>query len=139
MDAKFIWNGLQTVATLLGGGIGWFLGGFDGLLYALVALVAADYCTGLMCAIIEKKLSSEIGRRGILKKVLIFLLVGVAHIIDYYAIGDTSVLRTATILFFISNEGLSCVENACRIGLPVPKKLKDILSQLHRANKEDDE
>jgi toxin secretion/phage lysis holin len=84
-----------------------------------------------MCAIIDKNLSSKIGLRGIFKKVVIFTLVGVGHIIDAHIIGDGGVFRTAVIFFFASNEGISLLENASRIGLPIPLKLKDILSQLH--------
>ena len=113
------------------GFLGWFLGGFDGFLYALVALMVADYITGVMCAIVDKTLSSEVGFRGIFKKVLIFVLVGIGHIIDTDLIGDGNVLRTAIIFFYCSNEGVSMLENASRLGLPIPEKLKDVLAQLH--------
>ena len=128
---KEIWNGVQVALTALGGFLGWFLGGFDGFLYALVALTIADYITGVMCAIVDKKLSSEIGFRGIFKKVLIFVLVGIGHMIDTNLIGEGSVLRTAIIFFYCSNGGISMLENAGRLGLPIPEKLKDILVQLH--------
>jgi len=129
---KEIWNWLQIALAAFGGFLGWFLGGFDGFLYALVALmVAADYITGVMCAIVDKSLSSEVGFRGIFKKVLIFILVGIGHIIDTHLIGDGSVLRTAIIFFYCSNEGVSMLENAARLGLPIPEELKDILAQLH--------
>lgn len=128
---KEIWSWIQTAFTVLGGLLGWFLGGFDGFLYALVALMIADYITGVMCAIVDKKLSSEIGFRGIFKKVLIFVLVGIGHMIDINLIGDGSVLRTAIIFFYCSNEGVSMLENVGRLGLPIPEKLKDILVQLH--------
>lgn len=128
---KEIWNWVQVGLTALGGFLGWFVGGFDGFLYALVALMVADYITGVMCAIVDKTLSSEVGFRGIFKKVLIFVLVGIGHIIDTHLIGDGSVLRTAIIFFYCSNEGVSMLENAARLGLPIPEKLKDILAQLH--------
>lgn len=128
---KDLWNWLQIVIAAIGGWLGYFLGGYDGFLYALVMFVVLDYITGLMCAILDKKLSSEIGFRGIFKKVLIFVMVGVAHLIDSRMIGDGSVLRTAIIFFYCSNEGVSLLENASRIGLPVPEKLKGILVQLH--------
>ena len=106
------------------------MGGVDGFLYALVAFIATDYITGVMCAIVERVLSSEIGYRGIFKKVLIFALVGIAHIIDQNIIGDGSVIRTAVIFFYLSNEGISIIENATRLGLPIPEKLRDVLEQL---------
>ena len=134
MDMKSIWHGFQAVVVAVGGGIGWFLGGCDSLLYALVAFTTVDYATGILCGIAEKNLSSEIGMRGIIKKVFIFLIVGIAHIIDG-VLGNGGIVRTAAIIFFLSNEGLSLVENACRIGLPVPPKLKEALSQLHQGKK----
>lgn len=116
-----------------------FSGGCDGLLYALIACVLIDYVTGIMCAVVDKKLSSRVGFKGIFKKVLIFALVGLGHILDTYVIGTGAVLRTAIIFFYISNEGVSLIENAAYLGLPVPKKLKAVLEQLHnRAEKEKD-
>jgi len=119
--------------------LGWFLGGLDGFLYALIIFVIVDYITGIMVAIINKELSSEIGARGIFKKILIFILVGIAHIIDSRLIGEGSVIRTAVIFFYLSNEGISLIENSTRIGLPVPQKLKDVLAQLHGKSKGEDE
>ena len=134
------WNGVQVVFTAIGGWLGWFLGGCDGLLYALIAFVVIDYITGIMCAVADKKLSSSVGFKGICKKVLIFALVGLGHILDTRVIGAGSVLRTAVIFFYLSNEGVSLVENAAHLGLPVPKKLKEVLEQLHdRAEKEDND
>lgn len=127
---KDIIHTLQLAFTAIGGYIGWFLGGYDGLVLALVAFVVIDYITGLMVAVIEKKLSSEIGFRGIFKKVLIFSLVGIGHIIDYYLIEKGSAVRTAVIFFYLSNEGLSIMENAARVGLPIPEKLKSVLLNL---------
>lgn len=125
-----IWNWTQLSLAALGGFLGWFLGGVDGFLYALVAFIATDYITGVMCAIVDRVLSSEIGYRGIFKKMLIFALVGVAHIIDQNIIGDGSIIRTAVIFFYLSNEGISIIENATRLGLPIPEKLRDVLEQL---------
>ena len=134
------WNGVQVVFTAIGGWLGWFLGGCDGLLYALIAFVVIDYITGIMCAVADKKLSSAVGFKGICKKVLIFALVGLGHILDTRVIGAGSVLRTAVIFFYLSDEGVSLVENAAHLGLPVPKKLKEVLEQLHdRAEKEDND
>lgn len=133
------WNTIQLIFTAVGGWLGWFLGGSDGLLFALIAFVVIDYITGVMCAIADKKLSSAVGFKGICKKVLIFALVGGGHILDAFVIGSGSVLRTAIIFFYLSNEGVSLVENCAHLGLPVPQKLKDVLEQLHnRAEKEDD-
>lgn len=137
---KEFWNMIQLVFTAIGGWLGWFLGGCDGLLFALIAFVVIDYITGVMCAINDHTLSSEVGFRGICRKVLIFLLVGIANILDVHVIGTGSVLRTAIIFFYISNEGVSLLENAGHLGLPIPQKLKDILAQLHdRADGTDDE
>ena len=135
---KEIWNWIQVTFAVVGGWLGYFLGGWDGFLYALLTFVVIDYITGLMCAVLDKKLSSEVGFRGIFKKVLIFSLVAIGHIIDKNVIGDGSVIRTAVIFFYLSNEGISMLENTVHIGLPVPQKLKDILEQLHDgSNKED--
>ena len=135
---KTMWLSIQLGITAIGGWLGYFLGGFDGFLYALVAFVVLDYITGIMCAVLDKSLSSEIGFRGIFKKVLIFSLVGIGHIIDQSVIGDGSVIRTAVIFFYLSNESVSILENAAYIGLPVPQKLKDVLEQLHhRDDKEE--
>ena len=134
---KEFWLMIQAVFTGLGGWIGYYLGGCDGLLYALIAFVIVDYLTGVMCAIADKKLSSNVGFKGICRKVLIFLLVGIANIIDVQVIGQIGILRTAVIFFYLSNEGVSLLENAAHLGLPIPEKLKDVLEQLHdRAEKE---
>ena len=136
---KEFWNMIQLMFTAVGGWLGWFLGGSDGLLFALIAFVVIDYITGVMCAISDKKLSSAVGFKGICKKVLIFALVGGGHILDAFVIGSGSVLRTAIIFFYLSNEGVSLVENCAHLGLPVPQKLKDVIEQLHnRAEKGDD-
>jgi toxin secretion/phage lysis holin len=135
---KEFWSTIQFVLAAIGGWLGWFLGGCDGLLYALIAFVVVDYITGIMCAVVDKKLSSAVGFKGIFKKVLIFTLVGIANILDVNVIGTGSVLRTAIIFFYISNEGVSLLENAGHLGLPIPAKLKAVLEQLHdRAEKED--
>ena len=137
---KEFWNTIQVIFTGVGGWLGWFLGGCDGLLYALVLFVVVDYITGVMCAAADHKLSSEVGFKGICRKVLIFLLVGIGHVLDAQIIGSGSVLRTAVIFFYLSNEGVSLLENAGHLGLPIPEKLKIVLEQLHdRAEKEGDE
>ena len=136
---KEFWNICQLVFTVTGGWLGYFLGGCDGLLFTLFVFVIADYITGFMCAIADKKLSSTVGFKGICRKVLIFLLVGIANIIDVQVIGQEGILRTAVIFFYLSNEGVSLLENAGHLGLPIPEKLKDVLEQLHkRAEKDGD-
>ena len=128
---KEFWNTIQLIFSAVGGWLGYFLGGCDGLLYALLAFVVIDYITGVMCAINDRTLSSEVGFRGICRKVLIFLLVGIANILDVQVIRTGSVLRTAVIFFYISNEGISLLENASHLGLPVPEQIKVVLKQLH--------
>ena len=136
---KEFWNTIQFIFTAVGGWLGYFLGGCDGLLYALIVFVAVDYITGVMCAVIDRKLSSAVGFKGIFRKVLIFLLVGIANIIDVQVVGTGAVLRTAVIFFYISNEGVSLLENAGHLGLPIPEKIKTVLEQLHdRAEKEEE-
>ncbi|MGF7142373.1 toxin secretion/phage lysis holin [Anaerotaenia torta] len=139
---KEIWNKVQAALTVAGGFVGWFLGGFDGFLYALITFVVIDYITGVFCAIIDKNLCSKIGAKGIFKKVLIFVLVGIGNVLDSNVLGavgntNANVLRTAVIFFYLSNEGISILENAAHIGLPIPEKLKDVLKQLHK--REEDE
>ena len=134
---KEFWNVIQMVFTGVGGWLGYFLGGYDGLLYALIVFMVVDYITGVMCAINDKKLSSAVGFIGICRKVLILMLVGIANLLDVTIIGTGAVLRTAVIFFYLSNEGVSLLENAGHLGLPIPEKLKEILAQLHdRAEKE---
>lgn len=125
---------MQYVFAAMGGALGAVMGGFDGFLYALIVFVVVDYVTGVMVGILNKELSSQIGFRGIFKKVVIFSLVAVAHIIDTHVIGNGSVLRTAVIFFYLSNEGISILENAVKVGLPIPEKLKNVLEQLKEGN-----
>lgn len=120
----------QYAFAALGGAVGAVMGGFDGFLYALIVFVVVDYLTGIMVAVLKKELSSEVGFHGIFKKVVIFALVAVGHIVDTYVIQNGSVIRTAVIFFYLSNEGISILENASVLGLPVPQKLKDVLEQL---------
>ena len=126
-----VWAKIQGAITVIGGWLGYFLGGLDGLMIALVVFVILDYVTGIMCAINDRKLSSAVGFRGICRKVLIFLLVGVAHIVVLHVVGSGSALRGAVVCFYLSNEGVSMLENAAHLGLPIPEKLKAILEQLH--------
>ena len=128
---KEVWTWIQIAFSALGGFIGWFLGGADGFLYALLAFVIIDYITGILCAVADKSLSSEVGFKGICRKVLIFALVGIGNIVDIYVMGEAGILRTAVIFFYLSNEGVSLLENSAHLGLPIPEKLKTVLSQLH--------
>ena len=132
-----IWTKLQIAITAIGGWLGYVLGGMDGLLIALVVFITIDYVTGIMCAIIDKKLSSAVGFKGIFKKVLILMLVGIANVIDVHVVGTGSALRGATVCFYLSNEGLSILENTVHLGLPVPEKLKEVLSQLHNRDEKE--
>lgn len=152
-----VWAKVQMAFTVIGGWIGYFVGGrletfqvsksamptaavefgnssaapLDGLMTALLIFMVLDYVTGLMCAIADKKLSSSVGFKGICKKVLIIMLVGVAHVVDLHVVGTGDALRSAVVCFYLSNEGVSMLENAAHLGLPVPDKLKGILAQLH--------
>ena len=132
-----IWAKIQIAITAIGGWLGFALGGLDGLIIALAVFMGIDYITGIMCAIVDKKLSSAIGFRGIFKKMLILMLVAVANIIDVHVVGTGSALRGATVCFYLSNEGLSILENAVHLGLPVPDGLREVLAQLHHRQKKE--
>ena len=136
-SVDLVWAKIQIAFSAIGGWIGYFLGGVDGMMTALIVLMVLDYITGVMCAIVHKKLSSAVGFKGICKKVLILMLVGVANVIDTHVVGNGSALRGAVICFYMSNEGLSLLENAGQVGLPIPDKLKTILAQLHDREKKD--
>lgn len=131
---KEFWNIIQVIFAAVGGWLGFFIGGCDGLVYALLIFVIIDYITGIMLAITERKLSSAVGFKGICRKVLIFAMVGIANILDIHVLGEAGVLRTAVIFFYISNEGISLIENGTRLGLPVPESLKTVLHQLHKSD-----
>lgn len=132
---KDVLNVIQIIFTAIGGYLGWLLGGVDGFLYALIAFVIIDYVTGIMLAILQRKLSSDIGFKGIFKKVLIFTMVAIGNTIDAYIIQNGSAIRTAVIFFYLSNEGISIIENAANIGLPIPQKLRGVLAQLGKEDK----
>ncbi len=127
---KELWSTVQLMFSAIGGTLGYFLGGMDGMLYTLLVFVIVDYVTGILCAIADKKLSSEVGFNGIARKIIIFTLVGIAHLLDVQILGHVGVLRAMVIFFYVSNEGISIVENAAHLGLPIPDKLKSILQQL---------
>ena len=132
-----VWAKVQMAFAAIGGWLGYFVGGADGLLITLLVFMVLDYVTGVMCGIVDKKLSSAVGFKGLFRKVLIFALVGVGHVVDMNVIGTGGALRSAVICFYLSNEGVSLLENAAHLGLPVPDKLKDILAQLHRRDDKD--
>ena len=135
---KTIWTAIQVAFSTLGGVLGWFFGGLDGFFIVLLAFVVADYISGVMVAVVEKRLSSSVGFRGIFRKILIFVLVGVANLLDTHVLGTAAVLRTAVIFFYISNEGISLLENAGHLGVPYPQKLRDVLAQLHHRSEKND-
>ena len=136
MPIKPLWAVIQTSIAGAGATIGAFLGGLDGLIYALIAFVIADYITGVLAAISEQRVSSAIEFKGISRKIVLFALVGLAHLLDVHVIGTPGVLRTATIVFYLTNEGISLLENAARLGLPVPAQIRDALDVIaNRDNK----
>ena len=132
---KVLWNVNQLTFATIGGFIGWFWGGCDGLIYALITFVVIDYITGVMCAIVSKNLSSEIGFKGLFRKVLIFMLVGIANVVDMQIIGAGSALKIAVVFFYLSNEGISILENAAFLGVPIPDELKKVLKQIKNHDK----
>lgn len=132
-----VWNWIRGAIATLGGVLGWLLGGVDGFLYTLIAFCVLDYITGVIAAGVEKKLDSNVGFKGIARKIAIFIVVALGHLVDREILGDSAVLRTAAIFFYLSNEGLSILENIARIGLPVPEKLREVLAQLKEDKKHD--
>ena len=129
-------NNIKLLFAIIGGFIGGLLGGVDEFLYVLIVFMVIDYITGVVAAVSEKKLSSEIGAKGIIKKVMMLMIVMVANLLDANIIGSGNALRTMVIFFYLANEGISIIENAVVIGLPVPKGLEDVLMQLRDRNNE---
>lgn len=128
---------IDSMAGAVGAVLGFMYGEVTGLFWALIAFMALDYITGVVVAIIEKRLSSEVGFRGLAKKFLILVFVAVGHIADTYILGGTPAAMSAVMLFYMANEGISIIENAAALGLPVPKKLKDIMVQLKKESEEE--
>jgi toxin secretion/phage lysis holin len=128
----------QYIFTGIGGVMGWIFGGLDGFLYALIAFVVIDYLTGVMAAIYTKQLSSEVGFKGIARKVAIFLLVGIGNVIDIEILKTGAILRNAVIFFYLSNEGISIIENSAKLELPIPKKLVEVLKQIKDGDDDDE-
>lgn len=131
-------NIIKSIAAVILGICGFLWGQFDGLLYALIAFMSLDYISGVIVAVTQKELSSEIGFKGIAKKVLIMALVAVGHILDVHVLGGGAVCRSAVLGFYIANEGISILENAAELGLPLPKKLVSVLKQLKDKEDKDD-
>ncbi|HEL1818058.1 TPA: phage holin family protein [Streptococcus suis] len=121
----------KILFSMIGGLIGSLFGELDGILYALLVFIIIDYLTGIFSAVVEKQLSSSIGFRGIFKKIAILFLVSLGHMIDTAIIKQGGTIRTMVIFFYLSNEGLSILENTVRIGLPIPEKLQAILKQIN--------
>lgn len=126
-----VWKSIQAALAVIGGALGYFLGGLDGLLIVLLVFMVIDYITGIMCAIKDKTISSKVGFNGICKKILILVLVGMSNMLDIYVLQTGSMLRTAALFFYVSNEGISILENAGKLGLPIPSKIRNVLTQLH--------
>lgn len=129
-------SNFKITSACIGGLLGWLLGGLDSLIYALIAFVAVDYATGVLLAIYEKKVSSQIGFEGISRKVLIFVLVALGNTVDRYIIGSNSSFRTMLITFYLSNEGISILENCAKMGVPFPEKLRNIFLQITKTVKD---
>ncbi len=128
---------IDSIAGAVGAVLGFMYGEVSGLFWALIAFMATDYITGVVVAAINKQLSSEVGFKGLAKKLMILVFVSLGHIADMYVLGGTPVAMSAVMLFYIANEGLSIIENAGNLGLPVPKKLKDIMAQLKKESEEE--
>lgn len=128
-------NKIIQLITAIGAAVcGFLFGRMDGLMYALIAFMALDYLTGVLVTAAQKELSSKVGFKGIAKKVIILALVAVGHILDTHVLGGGAVCRSAVSGFYIANEGISILENAAELGLPLPKKLIDVLKQLRDDN-----
>lgn len=130
---------IKTASGAVGAVVGFLYGEINGLFIAIIALMALDYITGILCAVSTKTLSSEVGFKGLVKKLMILVIIAVAHLVDAYIIGTGSALMSAVILFFAANEAISIIENAAALGLPVPKKLRDVLEQIRNKENESKE
>lgn len=120
---------IRLIFTLFGSCLGFFLGDMDIFIYTLLAFVICDYLSGIIRAGFERKLSSKVGFRGIFKKIMIFIIVGIANLCDKNLTQNQAMIRSAIMFFYIANEGLSILENSLAIGLPIPEKLKILLEQ----------
>ena len=133
---KTIAQSLPTIAAVGGSLLGFALGGFDGYLYSLLGFVVIDYLTGLALAAARRQVSSQIGFTGILKKMLIFVIVAMGHLLDQNLLGGSATLRPAMIFFYLANEAISITENLGALGFPLPPKLKQVLTQLSAESEE---
>ena len=128
----------DTIVDFIFGGfvglLAWFFGGLDGFLKVLIAFSVIDYTSGTAAAWTENIISSSVGFKGIVKKCVIFTFVGIAHLVDRYLPGGTEALRTAVCLFYIGNEGISIIENADRLHIPIPQALKKHFIHLKKEN-----
>lgn len=129
---------IDSTAGVIGAALGFMYGEVNGLFWALIAFMVLDYISGVLAAISDKKLSSSVGFKGIAKKLLILVFVSVGHITDTYVLGGVPVAMTAVMLFYIANEGISIIENASALGLPVPRKIKNVLEQIRKKSGDDD-
>lgn len=120
---------IQVIGTIIGNWFYWFIGDSDNLLYTLITLILLEYLSSIVCAIKDKALSKEVGFQSICGRVLIFVIVGVGHVLDSYVIGVSTVLRTTAISFYIAVEGATLLKNAVRLGLQVPQPLNSFFEQ----------
>ncbi len=132
-------EGLKVVFGGIITAVSGFLGGMDGVMYALIAFITIDYITGVGVAVKNKKLSSEVGFWGLVRKVCILLLVGIAHYLDAYVTGNGDVIRTVVSMYYIGNEGVSILENCGNLGLPLPDKLIAVMKQIKNEGENDNE
>ena len=132
VEMSVVWLSIKILIGAFGGFLGWYVGGMDNLVFGLIVFITIDYVTGIIKGYIKKQVSSRIGAVGIIKKLAILILVGMGHVIDLM-LEDGSTVRTATALFFLANEGLSILENAAQLGLPIPKEIKDKLLIMHKS------
>ena len=136
MNANIDENFIDIFIASAGVILSYFFGELDGLIIALIVFTIIDYISGITAAGMEGKLNSREGFNGIKRKIFIFLLVGVAHVSEQIIDGNSALLRNGVICFYLSNEGISILENAVKIGIPIPEMLKNILQRLNKDNEE---
>lgn len=119
---------IKMIFSAIMSALSYLFGGFDGLLIALLFCIVADYITGVLAALYEKKLNSQVGFKGIIKKVVILIIVALS--VEISTITGADSIRDLVICFYIANEGISILENAGRMDVPFLSKLKELLEQL---------